>query len=94
MKKSLFYYTVTVLLISFTFAYGQIKTENFSNKKEFERVVRLPKDFSPIETRTLPNFDLTKIINEDKRNSNGNRPFRFGKGFNVNIEVQYEFFLI
>lgn len=90
MKRFLHFFTIFLILISVKFGYSQIKTEYFPQKNGKEKIASLPKSFKNLKIRTLPNFDLNQILDEDKRDEKEIRPFRFGKGFDVNIEVQKE----
>lgn len=47
----------------------------------------MPTNFKASKSLNLPPFDLEAMLEEDKRSSDMTGPFRFGKGFDVNIEL-------
>lgn len=70
-------------------SYSQVITEIFPNDSLFVKypILRL-ENFSEMPLITMPTFDWEKMVEEDIRNKNKDVPFRFGKGFDVDITLK------
>ncbi len=76
-----------ILLTSIHFASGQVETKFFPNRNAFDQVKRIREQPKAGKVKTLPAFDVQKLINEDKLNEGLEIPFRFGKGFDTHITL-------
>lgn len=79
--------TLIFILWGVICAYGQVETHFFPKRDAFAKL-DLFKDHSKSNKRTvLPSFDAQKLIDEDKLNKGIDKPFRFGKGFDLKITL-------
>jgi hypothetical protein len=67
--------------------YGQVETRFFSQKNAFDEVEKLKNNPKAQKTQKLPVFNIEKLLEEDKMMEGKDIPFRFGKGFDVNISL-------
>ncbi|AUP80165.1 T9SS type A sorting domain-containing protein [Flavivirga eckloniae] len=88
MKKTLLFLTLTLLMTSTQFSYGQIKTEYFPEKNGKNRIANIPKRFKATKSTLLPSFNLKRMVDEDSESEGEIKPYRFGKGFDVNIDIK------
>jgi lysyl endopeptidase len=80
MKKTII---ILILLSVLQVAYGQVETKFFPKGDASDQVKPI-KDYPKAnKTMKLSSFDVQKLIDEDKLNQNMDRPFRFGKGFDI-----------
>ena len=85
MKIRVFFTTIAyVLCVS---VYGQVETRFFdkTHKENLPQILSLKQSSKVI---TLPSFDIQKMLNEDKEMEGLDVPFRFGKGFDVELSLK------
>ena len=83
--KKLYLSIVFALLSQFTIA--QIQTKYFPGGGALEEVSFDKNRISNTKTFTLPTFDEQKLLDDDQRNADESAPFRFGKGFDINLNL-------
>lgn len=76
-----------IICICFSEINGQVLTKFYTAKESINKKDIHPVDESKIFQKTLPSFDFKKVLEEDSIEINSNVPFRFGKDFNVDIDV-------
>lgn len=84
MKKLLL---CTAIFFISQITYGQIETKTFPQKNAFEKIGILKKNSKAEKIKKMPSFNIESMLEEDKMNEGKDVPFRFGKGFDVNISL-------
>lgn len=67
---------------------GQVSTKFFEKGKVFEQNTKFKKTLDKEYEKVMPTFDVTELLKEDEANKDMDIPFRFGKSFEVNLNLQ------
>lgn len=80
-----------ILFFIFTFVlqivHGQVETKFFPNGDGKSRIKTIKDNPKANITKELPSFNVQKLIDEDKLNEGQSVPFRFGKGFDIDLTL-------
>lgn len=85
MKKIIF-----ILILPFAFfhfVYGQVETKFYPDKDALQQNRYIRNHKKSTKVKKMLSFDVQKMMDEDRQNENLDIPFRFGKGFDVNITL-------
>ena len=80
--------TIFISLLSFVL-YGQVETRYFPDGDALDKLEQIGVDQIMGKTKTIsmPWFDVDKLIEEDLKSEDINTPYRFGYGFDVDIDL-------
>lgn len=78
--------TLSVFLLSGFTAIAQVTTIYYERKDAFQHFPEL-RQAHDISTKTMPQFDIEKLLKEDVIDEANGFPFRFGKNFDVNYDL-------
>ena len=84
MKKLLL---AAFILLAAQMIYGQVETRFFPAGNAAEKTEKLKDHFKAKKTQLLPAFNVEKMLQEDRANEGKDTPFRFGKGFDINMSL-------
>lgn len=84
MKSIILFFCV---LLVFQTSFAQVETKFCTKGASFDQVKFIKDHPKANKIMKLPSFDAQELINEDKLNKSMDRPFRFGKGFDVEITL-------
>lgn len=80
--------TLMFILWGVICAYGQVPTKFFEKGKVFEKNSQFKKSLEKEFEKQMPAFDVSELLKEDEANKDMDIPFRFGKSFDVNLNLQ------
>ncbi|HBX19327.1 MAG TPA: hypothetical protein DEF88_02610 [Porphyromonadaceae bacterium] len=71
----------------FCVGYGQVETKLFPAKNALQQTTHIRNHPRTTKIRKMPSFNSQKMLDEDTQNEGLDVPFRFGKGFDMNITL-------
>jgi hypothetical protein len=84
MKKTII---ILIGLLNILFTYGQIESRLYPNRDALSKISKVKDRKISSKIRKMPSFNKQVLLDEDAANKGVDIPFRFGKGFDVNITL-------
>lgn len=69
-------------------AFSQVNTRIFDSNRVSKEFPKLKPKLKGIPEKRMMSFDINKLIEEDRQTKGRDVPFRFGKGFDVNLTLK------
>lgn len=76
-----------LLLLTTQTNFGQVETKFFPNKDALSKIEKIKQHPKAQKTMKIPSFNKEALLEEDNKNNGKDVPFRFGKGFDVNVNL-------
>ena len=76
-----------LLLLTTQTNFGQVETKFFPNKDALSKIEKIKQHPKAQKTMKMPSFNKEALLEEDSKNNGKDVPFRFGKGFDVNVNL-------